>query len=428
MEKQENYTTPNETQGEDEVLSKSSENKESKQMDLGNPFSSMLLLIVVVSSLFGAIFGYFGGALGKGSSLDGDDRMRSERSSLSTQSIISEDTAVIDVVEKSSPAVVSIVISKNVTNFRSFGLPFGFDFFGEDMNPGQNEKQQVGGGSGFFASDDGMIVTNKHVVDDPTAEYTVMTNDGKEFPAKVLARDPVHDIAIIKIEGTNFPVLQLGDSDSLKIGQSVIAIGNSLGEFSNTVSRGIISGLGRNVTAGSEIGGDAERLSNIIQTDAAINPGNSGGPLIDISGNVVGVNVAMAQGAQNIGFALPMNQVKKTIEQVKQTGKITAPFLGVRYQPIDVAVQKANSLPFDYGVIVRQGTSPSELAVIPGSPADRAGIVENDIILEVDGVKIDKKNQLADLIAKRNVGDSATVKVWRRGETKDVKITLQERK
>lgn len=392
-----------------------------------NPFANALLLIIVVSSLFGAIFGYMAGSIGSGP-INFSKKTQLEESKVKRDNILSEDSAVIDVVEKTTPAVVSIVISKNVPTLRNFGLPFGFDFFGDGSGSGQDQKQQVGGGSGFFVSNDGMIITNKHVVDDSAAEYTVITNDGKEYAAKVLARDPVHDIAVIKVEGNDFPVMPLGDSDSVKIGQTVVAIGNSLGEFSNTVSRGIISGLGRNVTAGSELGGQAERLSNIIQTDAAINPGNSGGPLIDIHGDVVGVNVAMAQGAQNIGFALPINQVKRTIEQVKQTGKITAPFLGVRYQPIDITIQKANNLPFDYGVIVKQGTSLADLAVIPGSPADRAGIVENDIILEVDGVKIDKKNQLSDIIAKHSVGDTLKLKVWHRGDTKDVSVILQERK
>jgi len=200
-----------------------------------------------------------------------------------------------------------------------------------------------------------------------------------------------------------------------------------LGQFSNTVSRGIISGLKRNLTAGSDSGDMQENLTNIIQTDAAINPGNSGGPLIDINGNVIGVNVATAQGAQNIGFALPINQVAKTISQVQQTGKISTPFLGVRYLPIDATLQQANNLPFNYGVLVQRGQQITDLAVIPGSPADKAGIIENDIILEVNGQKIDASNQLQDLIAKYNVGDTVTLKVWDKGNTKDIPVVLQER-
>jgi len=290
-----------------------------------------------------------------------------------------------------------------------------------------SQEQQIGAGTGFFVTSDGMIVTNKHVVSDTTADYSVVTSDGKTHQAKVLARDPVQDIAVIKIDGTGYPTLQLGNSDSVKIGQTVITIGNALGQFSNTVSRGIISGLKRNLTAGSDSGDMQENLTNIIQTDAAINPGNSGGPLIDINGNVVGVNVATAQGAQDIGFALPINEVSKVINQVKQTGKISTPFLGVRYLPIDATLQQANNLPFNYGVLVQRGQQITDLAVIPGSPADKAGIVENDIILEVNGQKIDASDQLQDLIAKYNVGDTVTLKVWDKGNTKDVPVVLQER-
>ena len=234
-------------------------------------------------------------------------------------------------------------------------------------------------------------------------------------------------MAVIKVEGDGFPVANLGDSDALKIGETAVAIGNSLGEFSNSVSRGIISGLKRNLSAGSGFG-DTERLTDIIQTDAAINPGNSGGPLLDINGNVIGINVAVAQGAQNVGFALPINQAKRLIDQVKTGTKISVPYLGVRYITIDATVKNDAQLPFDYGVLVLRGSKMTDLAVIPGSPADKAGISENDIILEVNGQKIDKNNQLGDLIAKFNVGDKITLKVWHKGSTKDVQITLEERK
>jgi S1-C subfamily serine protease len=273
-----------------------------------------------------------------------------------------------------------------------------------------------------------MIITNKHVVSDTQADYTVILNDGKEYVAKVIARDPVSDIAVIKIDGNDFSPVILGDSDSIKVGQTAIAIGNSLGEFSNSVSKGIISGLKRNITAGSVLGGGSERLTNIIQTDAAINAGNSGGPLLNINGEVIGVNVAMAQGAENVGFALPINQVKKIIDQVKEKGQISVPFLGVRYVVIDQTIQKQNNLPFDYGVLATRGQTISDLAVIPGSPADKAGIVENDIILEADGQKITADNQLSDIIAKHNVGEEMTLKIWHKGGTKDVKVKLEERK
>ncbi len=347
---------------------------------------------------------------------------------ISKEKLIQEDSAVIDVVEKSSPAVISIVITKDVPKYRSFfSDPFGFFSNPSDQGTG-TEKQTVGAGSGFIVSQDGMIVTNKHVVNDLNAEYTVITNDGKEYPAKVLARDPVRDIAVIKIDGNNLPTLNFDDSNLLKIGQTAIAIGNSLGEFNNTVSKGIISGLKRNLIAGSGLGGQTEQLSNIIQTDAAINPGNSGGPLLDINGNVIGINVAMAQGAQNIAFAIPSEQVKKVVDQVKNTGKISTPYLGVRSIAIDKQIQSENNLSFDYGALLARGEKITDFAVLPGSPADKAGLMENDIILEINGIKLDANHPLTDTISGFNVGDTITLKIWHKGEMKDVQVKLEERK
>jgi len=398
----------------------------------------LILLIILISSTFGAVFGFL--ASGPGQKVFSEIFPNyvaapvEKSADVIRQQIVEEDSAVIDVVEKATPAVVSVVVSKDVPRMRQIDPfdPFGGlrDFFGQDGQNNQGgsvEKQQIGGGSGFFITADGMIVTNRHVVEDATADYTVLTSDNKEHPASILARDPVNDIAIIKIDGSGYTTLDLGDSGALKTGQTVIAIGNSLGEFSNTVSKGIISGLKRDVTA-SGGGGQAERLTNIIQTDAAINPGNSGGPLIDINGQVIGVNVAVAQGAENIGFAIPSSQIKRIVEQVKTTGRISSPYIGVRYIPVDGQLQRENNLPFNYGALVLRGERMIDFAVVPGSPADKAGVVENDIILEIDGIKIDEENSLAEIINRRNVGDEISLKVWHRGETKDVKVKLEERK
>jgi serine protease Do len=354
---------------------------------------------------------------------------------------ISEDELITNLVEKNSTGVVSIIISKDVPKVRSFfGDPSqGFPFFSPfsvpqktPQNDTQNgnsatEKQKIGSGSGFFVSADGLIITNKHVVADEQADYTVIANGGKEYPAKVLARDPSNDIAILKIEGKDFPALSLGNSDQIKVGQTVIAIGNPLGEFADSVTRGIVSGLKRSVSAGSRLGME-ERLTDIIQTDAAINPGNSGGPLFDISGDVVGINVAMAQGAENIGFALPINQVKRIIEQVSTTGKLSTPYIGVRYIILNDAIQKENSLPYNYGALILRGQTMTDFAVIPGSPADKAGLVENDIILEVNGAKIDESHPLSNAISQNNVGDEITLKVWHKGKEGAIKVKLEERK
>jgi len=349
------------------------------------------------------------------------------------------DEALVNIVDRSSSAVVSVVASKEVSQGGRFGdLPFFFGPFGYGIGgngsdgqgqggQGTTERQKIGSGTGFFVSSDGLVVTNKHVVSDTSAEYTVVLPGGKEYAAKVLARATNRDIAVLKIDGGDFPSLPLGDSGSLKVGQTAIAIGNPLGEFPNSVSRGIISGLNRNVTAGSGLG-DSETLSDIIQTDAAINPGNSGGPLLDLSGSVIGINVAVAQGAEGIGFAIPIDQVKRIIDDVKTTGRISTPYIGVRYAIIDEATQKENGLPYSYGAIVARGTKPAELAVIPGSPADKAGIVENDIILEVDGTKIDMDHPLGNLVADHRSGDTLTLKVWHKGQEQTMKVTLEERK
>ncbi len=395
----------------------------------------IIILGMFLSSILGGFFGFMAGGFSGVLSSNIKNKVENKLG-LSDKikqrdefgSVFREESAVIDVVEKNSPAVVNIVISKDVPVFKNNGFDFFFDPFDyQQENSRETEKQKVGGGTGFFVGKDGMIVTNKHVVSDETAEYTVITTDEKEYKATVLARHPSLDIAIIKIEGDNFPVLTLGDSSALKVGQSVIAIGNSLGEFSNSVSFGIVSGLKRDITAGSGYG-DSEKLTNIIQTDAAINPGNSGGPLLDIRGNVIGINVAVAQGVENIGFAISVNDIKKTIDQVKTSGKISIPFLGIRYILLDDIIQKENSLPYNYGALISRGEKITDFAVIPGSPADKAELVENDIILEINGKKIDVDNQINSIIAFMGVGDKVKMKIWHKGNEKNIEVALEERR
>jgi len=346
----------------------------------------------------------------------------------------SQPMSIADIAELVSPAVVSVIVSKYVPvleeyyynpfeEFEQFyGQPFGFQI--PQYREKGRELQEVGGGTGFIVSSDGLIITNKHVVYDEDAEYTVLTNDGKKYPAPVLARDPIQDIAILDISATGLPTVKLGNSDELRIGQTVIAIGNALGEFRNTVSVGVISGLARSVTASG--GGMTEQLEEVIQTDAAINQGNSGGPLLNLYGEVIGVNTAMAMGAENIGFAIPVNKVKKDISDIKTKGKISYPFLGVRYILINKTLQEKNNLPVDYGVLVIRGNEPGDLAVMPGSAADKAGIVENDIILEIDGTEINQKDTLAKLVLKHSVGDKIILKIFHRGEEKIIEATLGE--
>lgn len=347
-----------------------------------------------------------------------------------------QEQMIVDIVRHAQDAVVSVIATKDlpvlersfIDPFQGFGFPN--DFFGGVQIPQYQqkgtEKREVSSGTGFIVSSDGLVLTNKHVVSDEDAEFTVLMNNGDKYPAQVLARDPIQDIAILKIEKTGLPVLALGDSDAIETGQTVIAIGNALGEFRNTVSVGVISGMWRTITA--QGGGVAETLEDLIQTDAAINPGNSGGPLFNLGGEVIGINVAMSQSAQNIGFALPVNKAKRDIEQVKKTGKITYPFLGVRYILVDADLQKKNNLTVDYGALIARGETSADLAVTPGSPADIAGIVENDIILEVNGKKITKDNPLSKVIQSSRVGDVLRLTILHKGVEKMVTATLTERK
>ena len=358
----------------------------------------------------------------------------------------SQEEKIIQAVKSVSPAVVSIIISKDVPIMEQrfvnpfgdieqlFGQPFGFSI--PEYYQKGTEKKEVGGGTGFIVSEDGMILTNKHVVSDEKAEYTVFTNDGKKFLAKVLARDQVQDIAIIQVvqgENIKFPTVQLGDSENLQIGQSVIAIGNALGEFKNTVSVGVVSGLGRTITAS---GGDevAETLEGIIQTDAAINRGNSGGPLLNLKGDVIGMNTAVVSDAQSLGFTIPINKAKRDIEQIKTLGKLAYPFIGIRYVLIDEEIQKERNLAVDYGAWITswyrqssQWVQSKDQAVVSGSAAAQAGLKENDIVLEFDKDKVTKDNSLGKIIDKYNPGDKVVLKVLRGKEEKTFEIILGDR-
>ena len=397
-------------------------------------FFITLICSIVFSSIVAGAVGFWAGSL---------SQKTDELNLLQDRNIVkvNEESDVVSVVEKVSPAVVSIIITKNLPKIEEYYFnPFGDDdffnrFFGDDFfNFGipqyrQNgtEEQEIGGGTGFIITSDGYIVTNKHVVADEEAEYTVMMNDESKYDAEVVARDPTTDFAVLKIEGKDFPTIELGDSDEIKVGQTVIAIGNALGEFRNTVSVGVISGLSRSITA-SSFGFGSENLVGVIQTDASINHGNSGGPLLNLAGQVIGINTAIAQDAQNIGFAIPINEVKNSIESVKEYGKIIKPWLGVRYIMINKSLAESNKLDVDYGALIIRGEEKTDLAVIPGSPADKAGLVENDIILEVNGEKIDQDYPLMKAIAKFKPGDEITLKVLHKGEEKEVKVRLEELK
>jgi serine protease Do len=397
------------------------------------------LKVIILSVSISVVFGFLAGAFSSSFFyfyIDDNLAALNNKELSSVSGEIERETALIDAVKTSAPAVVSIIITKDVPileQYLEIG-PFGFT---PQYRQKGTEKKEVGGGTGFIVSQEGLILTNKHVVLDDEAEYTVFTNNGKKFPAKVLAKDPYQDIAIIMIEQenkvdeegnliiNNFPTLKLGDSDKLEIGQTVITIGNALAEFKNTVSAGVISGLGRKITA-SGGSGFVETLEDIIQTDAAINKGNSGGPLLNLKGEVIGINTAMAIDAQSIGFAIPINKAKRDIEQVQTIGKIVYPFIGIRYVLVNEKVKEEYGLSVDYGALIVDGGS-NEPAISPDSPADQAGLKEGDVVLELNQEKITMENSLVKVISKYSPGDEVVLKVLRGEEKKDIAIILTER-
>lgn len=375
----------------------------------------LILLIIVLNLAVGAVGGILGIAAITNNSnlrnllgLEGETVIPTSRTD---KVILEESSAIITAAKKVSPSVVSIVTDRQVV-----------DLFGNILG------QQTGGGTGFIITNDGLILTNKHVVSEDTS-YKVVLQDGTTYDAEVKSIDPFFDLAVVKINAKNLPVVELGNSDKLEIGQWVIAVGNALGEFQNTVTTGVISAKEREIEASSGSFGQTETLSGLIQTDAAINPGNSGGPLVNLAGQVVGINTAIASnngGSIGIGFAIPIDSAKSAIESVRKSGRIVRPMLGVRYRPINKAFARRNQLPVEYGALIIQGSNTLELAVIPGSPADKAGIVENDILLEIGGEKITESNPLPKLISQYQVGDKVNLKYLHDGSEKIVEVTLAE--
>ncbi len=360
--------------------------------------------------------------------------------------MINEEKVIIDAVKSVSPCVVSVIISKHLPKVKKMSLsPFGpLDFLmpekKKEAKPSDNELKdkhseddhvQVGGGSGFIVhsnNDYSLILTNKHVVHDSEAEYTVMIDD-KEYPAEVLSSDPLNDIAILKIKVGGLSTAKLGDSTKVEIGQTAIAIGTALGMFTNTVSKGIISGLSRRIAASLGDGQETEVLRGVIQTDVAINQGNSGGPLINSANEVIGINTAIIFGAQNIGFAIPINWAKKDIEDILKYGKIERPYLGLRYIMLNKKLKEKYSLGKDCGALVIGDHLPTSKPVIKDSPADKAGIKENDLITAVNGKELEEKTELADLIQEFKVGDEVELTLLRNGsETVKTKVKLEEMK
>lgn len=318
--------------------------------------------------------------------------------------VLQEGEIVADVAEKVSPSVVSIVTeAQNQTPFGNFPVE--------------------GAGTGIIITSDGYILTNKHVIPEGASNVTIVQSDGSvRENVSVVGRDPLNDIAFLKINNaSNLPVAELGDSDEVQIGQQVVAIGNALGQFRNTVTSGIISGIGRPITAGS--GMETERLEDLFQTDAAINPGNSGGPLVNLSGEVIGINTAIAQQAEGIGFAIPINSAKGLIETVREEGKVSRAYLGVRYVRIDRELAQERNLPVTQGAYIASDTDQDP--ILSNGPADKAGLQPGDIITAVNGKQINDRHSLSSLLALHTPGDTVTLTVMRDGKRQEIKVRLE---
>lgn len=358
-------------------------------------------IVALVMLCFGAGFG--GGWLGANA-----NNGESISSSTAARVISSESDLINQLVKDVGPSVVSVSVTSSI---RDTSYYYGTQVY-----------ESESAGTGIVLTADGYILTNKHVIPASATSVSVITSDGTRYNnVRVIGRDPFNDLAYLKIDETkSLTPAKLGDSSDVQVGDKVIAIGNALGQFENTVTSGIISGLGRPVLAGE--GEEVEQLLNLIQTDAAINPGNSGGPLVNLNGEVIGINTAVAGDSENIGFAIPINDAKSGIVSVETKGKLVKAYLGVRYVTLTKAIAKQAGITVDQGALIVSGTS--DPAVTPGSPADKAGLKENDVITKVNDTTLDDDNPLTRVINEFQPGDEVKLTVVRGKKTIQLEATL----
>jgi serine protease Do len=373
-------------------------------------------ILVLVSFFLGALadrvfviqpLDYFAGRDSLPSSLPPTDESTSTATRLNDLLQAGQNVPIIS--DKASESVVTVSIKQQQRSFQ----PSNFWFWGGTSQSQELEEVQRDIGTGFVV-EGGLIVTNKHVVSQVGAEYTLIDREGREYPVTNIYRDPINDLAILRVEGMQTPALVLGNSDAIQVGEAVIAIGTALGQFRHTVTTGVISGIGRGIEASSGLG-DVESLENVIQTDAAINPGNSGGPLVNMNGEVIGVNVAVSVAAQNVGFALPINVVRESIDNFARTGEFNRPFLGVRYQMISEQAALLNEVP--RGALLRE--------IVPNSTATALGLEVGDIVTKINGTALSDSNDLAKVVNSLSVGDRIEVSYWRDDELRTESGTVR---
>ena len=314
-----------------------------------------------------------------------------------------EDATIASVVDKVTPAVVSILTETQVQSFFS-----------------QNQTT-TGAGTGMIVTEDGYVVTNSHVISDAD-RVTIVTDSGDTYEdVEVVGIDPLNDVAYLKIpDAENLPTVTLGDSKTISTGQPVLAIGNALGVYQNSITQGIVSGTGRTVTATDSSGYSSETLTDMIQTDAAINPGNSGGPLVNAAGEVIGINTAVSTTAQSLGFAIPISSIKGMLNSIIENGEAERAYIGVTYVAVTPEIAKEYDLPVSSGAYINGSSN----AVVSGGPADQAGLKKGDIITEVNGVSIGSAGSISTLIGEYSVGDTVKLTVIRDGEERTFEVTL----
>jgi serine protease Do len=367
-------------------------------------------LLVVVSGTAGFLGGWLGNAADKN---DDSSNVAKQQVILKTQGQL-----ISSIAKNVGASVVSVEVTSTSGPSDSF---FGF----------QGSTEQQSAGTGIIISKDGLILTNRHVVPAGTTNVNVTMSDGTKFTdvevvGRTASSDPL-DVAFLKIRDTKGKKLSpasIGKSSDVNVGDPVVAIGNALGQFQNTVTSGIISGFGRSVQASDGSGNDSENLENLFQTDAAINEGNSGGPLVNLEGEVIGINTAIAGDAQSIGFAIPIDDITGLIKSVQEKGKLERPYLGVVFIPITADMAKQYDLGTDKGAYIPPSVMIGQDAVINGGPADKAGIKEGDIITKVDNDTVDESHSLTSLLSKHNVGDKVTITVYRDGKNRTFDVTL----
>ncbi|MFH1744819.1 MAG: trypsin-like peptidase domain-containing protein [bacterium] len=369
-------------------------------------FVSSLILILSVSISFGFFIYFFS---------------QNEKQVVADNLEFNEQEATIRAIKKVSPAVVNIVVSETR------------DVVSVDLNTGESEIKKensvIGNGTGFIFSSDGYIMTNKHVIETASnkkAEYKVVLNNNKEYLAQFVSKDFMSDLAVLKIFEKDLPFVELGDSDKLEIGSTVVAIGNVLGKYQNSATKGIVSGLKRdlNIYGGA---GKSENLEDVIQTDAEINYGNSGGPLVNLNGQVVGINVAIDSAGTSVGFAIPVNDIKSAIRTVIEYGRIIRPMLGVRYIMLTPDLAAENNLSRQDGAWIVPQTE-DLLSIVAGSPAEAAGFLPGDIIFEINGIKLNEDTTLSSVIQKYRAGARIGLKVQRGSKIFIRIVVLQEMK